>query len=588
MKNIDKKCFGIGAVFLLLLISCTSVINGMTVENNLFNTILSTGDSQDLKIEIIEKPYSLDVPFVDDNGNEYALYRVKYEIYNNKNVKFTGKPLTAILSGNGLYEIDSWYEINFNERDREIPITIGAGKSIIREYDIKVECEKNEEQYFLDEDIIIECGIAGCEDENPIDNYDKKRIWKFWSDNEEWMPTLGQLKGFGIHSDKIEITSSINGKILNFKVPQYMKNEKYFSCGFDGLVNKVSEKLDVFSNLPHVNRSQLGLEEGNFHVFNFDDSTGEFEFIVEGEGVDAIERIWLLLETSVEYVFTELPTAWYNHRFGWLNDMALNQSRILIDTIAFGMFCLKFYEDGSQQFQTINNWLGNLIKIIADTIITGTIPWSDFLDLIADIPELIEDILDLIEIFFNEKYDLIFYAILEKLCLDFKRLKFLKGMEPWKDDIRIYGNVGQLKEGEKAEISTSRGGYDSIIVNNDDYEIVVSSEYKMGDIGNGYKAMHLCQIVCDGTAEGRKSIKTRKYSSYCFSGGEIHRFFLLNEESPIDKSKTKETQEISKPKTQLNFIEKIQQKFTAIQGFKNVIFSLNKQMMEHPSLNIFI
>jgi len=527
-----KKYYGIGAAILLILVAITPAINGafLEKEEDVINKYGVATSGYDLEVEIIGDPYALDeLPVVIEN-EEYALFGINYKIHNKDNTKFSGKPLTAVIpEEDDTILIDWWYEVE-QDGDKEKPIEIPANGYITRYHKIKVKCSKNYEIYFTDKNIFLECGLAGGQDRNPIDNIDIKRAWKFWSDSDKWMPTFGQLKGFGLHSDKKEITTSFNGNQFSLKIPSFMENDKYFPGGFNGLKNNVFGKLKDFQNKPHFNKSQLGLGGDTIHIF---DVLEENDYKLEGggAGADFIEHIWELLETCVEYVFDTLPEAWYNHRFGWVNEMSLYRSRVIVDVVAFALFCLKFYEEGSTQINGVVSWLADLIAIIAVTLTTGYFPWEAFTALIAKIPQLLTDIVILLEIFFLNGYSLIFYAILEKLFLDLKKLKLLRGEEPWNDNIRIYGNVGQLSEDETVTI-TCRDGSDEVEVNNGEYDFTVSSEYRSGDIGAGYRALHLCQVTCDGNADEHEAIKTRIFASYCYSGGEIHRIFNLNDENP--------------------------------------------------------
>jgi len=591
-----NKIFGIGATVLMILVTVIPAVNGIQINGdkngNNFSNLINKISIHDLKIEIVGEPYAKDGGNLVVDGEEYAIWIINYRIYNKDTEEYTGKPFTAVIpEEDETVIIDWWYEVNI-EDGKEKPITIPGEDWIDRSHEIKVSCKENLERYFWDKKIHLECGLAGGQERTPWDNVDIERTWKFWNNK---MPTFGQLQGFGEHSKEKIINLNSNGIDLSLPIPKFMENDKYFPRGFNGLKNTIVngnsdyQGLIDFENLPHSNKDQLGLGD-KFHIYDIYEITDDYQIIGGTSDVSSIQEIWDLLERFVDYIFEELPEAWFNHRFGWVNKMTLYRSRILIDLIAFGLFCIKFYEDGMQEFNHIADWLADFIMIIVKTITTGMFPWNDFVVFIEEIPFILADMLELIRIFFEKGYSIIFYAIIEKLCLDFKKLKLLKGEEPWKDPITVYGNVGQLEPGEVVKITTSRGGETEVRENNGEYYINdITSVWMKGDLGiktnndpEGYKAFHLCTITCDGSKH--KPITTRKFASYCFSGGEIHRIFLLNEESEKDGGgKTKIIDNpISSPN--LGLKQKIQENLPLLQYIENLIqhsrlFTMNPNIL---------
>lgn len=538
-----NKIFGIGAVVILILVGVAPAFSGSIIkkeENGLLNIITNLNE-YDLTVEIIGDPYAKDThPIVDKDGNEYALYTIDYSIYNNMDTKFTGNPLTAIYpEENTNYEIDSWYEIELDSQGNVIPIQINGKQHLYRTHDIEVRCISQDEKYFYDKNVYLECGVAGGQEATPGDNVDFKKAWKFWS---EKTPTKGQLIGFGEFSKIKNIDTNLGGDTYNLPIPKFMENSHYFSGGFNRLKSKISNELNTYENTPHFNKSQLGLGDYN-HIYEAFEVTDGYDILGESEGSGIVEEIWSLLEDFTDYIYETLPKAWKNHRFGWLNEMTLYRSRVLIDLIAFGMFCAKFYQDGKEQFNNIGGWFLDLADIIVITLTTLTFPALKFSTLIARIPAVIVDMLDLIDIFFTNGYSLILYAIIEKLCLDMEKLKLYRGTKPWEQTIKLNITVGQFADNEEVWVYC-RGESWKMDYNNQEKTIELPAEWMSGDFPlnpnddeDGYQGGHSCVITVDGSEH--RPITTRKFASYCYSGGDVDRIVLLDDEEPPGPGKSK-------------------------------------------------
>jgi len=552
---IRKKIFGIGAVILMILVAMTPVISGMQLNDerrNENNCILISG-GYDLKVTITNGPYLASDEPIESDGKTYSLYYIEYVISNVGNAKYKGVPSTYVMPENGPEGkvIDYWYE--YKNEEAKTPITLEKGASISRNRKIKVELSNDEdideEKYFINKNIRLESGISGGNEINPEDNVDAKKSWKFWRDSGKWMPTRRQLIGFGENSKGTKLNTVLNGNRVSFNIPSFMFDSNYFPGGFNKLKNRLFSDLNNDKFKQHFNQSQLGLGEGQFHL-----KTDGYNIINGNENTKIIEEIWDLLEKSVEYIFNTLPETWNNHRLGWVNQMTLYRSRILIDLVAFGMFCMAFYIDGKEYFDSIADWFSDLVEIIVQTITTGVFPMLKFDAFLAKIPKILSDILNLIKIFFTEGYSIILYAIFEKTNLDIEKIRMLKGEKPWEAGIRVYGKVGQMKNDEVAKVSC-RGEYEKVKTNNGEYSFEVPSEHIDGDLGKDYKGLHLCKVTCDGDKH-ENNIVTKSIASYCFSGGEVYRYFLLDDDDG-SRSRTKNT-------TYSNFFQDIIQKFPAI------------------------
>ena len=573
MMSKTKKIFGIGAVMIMILVAFSPALNGSLLDKKVDKNlkITTSGGKYDLRVEILEEPRATNEnPTADKEGNEYAIYVVNYRIYNQKNEDFAGNPLTAVFpEEDPSHEIDSWYELEFDDKGNVIPMVIKENQYVDREHKIEVKCNIQDEKYFYDKNVYLECGVSGGQEATPLDNVDFERSWKFWNDN---MPTKGQLIGFGEFSRKTTINTNLNGETYSLPIPKFMQNDKYFPGGFSKLKDRVINNLHAFENFPHFNKSKLGLGDNN-HIYEVFDVTDDYQILQNSEGANIVEEIWELLESCVDYVFETLPTSWNNHRFGWLREMTLYRSRVLVDLIAFGMFCAKFYEDGKEQFNNLAEWLVDLIEIIVISITTFSFPVAKFTELIGKIPIVISDVVELIGIFFENGYSVLLYAIFEKLCLDLEKMKIYRGQKPWEEDITLMLTVCQLDDDEDVTFEC-RGVEGDIDYNCQQKTIPLPSEWMSGDFPlnpkdetDGYQGAHLCQITIEGSEH--KTIKTKKFASYCYSGGEIHRIVNLDDEEPPGGGKSKNMDEPTEKSQDIfskNLIFKLLHHFSFLKG----------------------
>jgi hypothetical protein len=544
-----RKIFGIGAVILLLLVGITPAINALELEKKA-NKIeeLNLSASSNLRVEItdnIELVSDYPIRLDEDSDEEFSEYKVKYNIINKGINIYVGMPLTVVTPEEDEKQIiDYWYE-TIKKGDEQTDIVIKPGEVLTREANIKVSCNKDHEKYFVDKNIYLETGVSGLQDYQRSPLADEKYVWKFYKENKEWMPTIGQIQGFGTLSSSVEFTKDLDGDGVGevFNVSSFMTKEAYFKGGFDGLINYILSLLGDKENLPHMTKEALGLGEGQLHLNEIYEINDDYEIINGLPGLDIIEELWRFLEDIVDYIFITLPETFKNHRLGWLNEMTIYRSRIMIDLIVLGMFCLKFYEDGKTEFNLIGSWVATFIEIIMKTITTGAFPGALFTTWIAEIPAVILSVGKLVEIFFLHGYSVLLYAIFEKLVIDIEKLKEYKGTTPWFEDIYVNGKVGQLREGETAALSAYRETTNPIKTevteNNGDYEFYVSSKWQAGDLGrettptdeyNGWKVMHRVLVTCDGDNKDHKPVTTRKFASYCFSGGNIYTYFQLDDQ----------------------------------------------------------
>lgn len=112
-----------------------------------------------------------------------------------------------------------------------------------------------------------------------------------------------------------------------------------------------------------------------------------------------------------------------------------------------------------------------------------------------------------------------------ELKYDFQQLKEWKSKEPWLQDIRVRGRVDYVRDGEtvtvecqgiKQVVKEEKDGKDGSI----QFNFVVPAKYP-------YKIPQKCVITVTGDHPSHqgKPLKTLGVLSYCFSGGEIYKWF---------------------------------------------------------------
>jgi len=112
-----------------------------------------------------------------------------------------------------------------------------------------------------------------------------------------------------------------------------------------------------------------------------------------------------------------------------------------------------------------------------------------------------------------------------KLKYDFEQLKEWRSKEPWLQDIRVRGRVDYVRDGEtvtvecqgvKQVVKEEKDGKDGSI----QFNFVIPAKYP-------YKTPQKCVITVTGNHPSHqgKPLQTLGILSYCFSGGEIYKWF---------------------------------------------------------------
>ena len=503
-----EKIFGISIVTLLIITAVIPTVNATQMNSVEIVNKNNTNIGYDLEVKITKEPFLKSNLPVIQNGKTYSIYEVKYEIKNVGTSLYTGEPMTVVKPEDGDPEdvIDWWYEDHFT--------LLAEGKKSFN-HEIWVETSENpdedEERYFADHNVILECGVASGQDLNPLDNLDVKRVFNFWRNDDEFNPTMSQLLvclPYRYTEDYVTINDmKVYYPILS-KLHEKDNKLPGFLCKGRTMNQFINSK--EFENLKNWAESQIWE--------NWNDFWGLLEEFVEK------------FEDVMDFFWEEVPDELNNHRFGWTKNVTRYLTSIITDVTLFLLVggSSIYTAVTSQGFVYIIGWIKKCINLF-DGFLTGTITDALFESVfgISTIGQLITyatGVLTLLEICGG--IELFLFA---KAKYDFEQLLDWKSKQPWKDTIRVYGRVDYLKEGETVNVSCRDNNYREKIPENDRpddniiwYDFPASPAPMYKELG--YKSPHRCVINAEGNKH-KKELGTETIMSYCFSGGEIYKWF---------------------------------------------------------------
>ncbi|RLF51273.1 MAG: hypothetical protein DRN24_05235, partial [Thermoplasmata archaeon] len=328
---IRKKIFGIGAAALLLLIAFTPIVN--SIQKN--STYLTNNDECDLKIEILNGPYLIDREPVIRDGTLCTKWGITYRITNEYNKRIISKPSVKVRTTDGTERvIDSWYvDINL-EPKQAVDYTHTFYAEISEDIDV------DEERYVADHQIKLVCGGGGFDDVNPLNNFDIKRVIKFWKGNKFYGPTQSQILAC-LPWRYEEKTISIDGKDISYPeiTKLYEKDNRLAGFRCKGRTIQDVINSNEFKNLKNWANNQIW------------DGWEDFK--------DLLDKFIEKFEDVMDLFWEDLPNELNNHRFGWTKNVTRYVISISVDTILFlltGGACI-YTIVNSPEFIFILGWI---------------------------------------------------------------------------------------------------------------------------------------------------------------------------------------------------------------------------------------
>jgi len=473
-----NKIFGIGATVLMILVTVIPAVNGMNLNIEKINDFKNTNQKYDLEVTITSVNLISNEPRTID-GKKYSIYRVDYKIENvGKAIYPSGKPLTEVLiqkdkdDPNSMVVIDDWHE------DFKLPIAVGGGRE--RSKDIEVRSSNNADidydRYFADHEITLHCDSGGGEGYWP-NNFDTRRIFNFWRNEERFMPTTGQVLG-----------------TTPFRYEEYTKE-----------INGVKYTVPVSSK-----------------ILTADFSLDDLIDIIKSINVDLIRE---KLEELINFLWKEVPTHFKNHRLGYVSNVTYYMSMVSVEVLfillRFGEFLAATWDD----FKVIAQWIRDVATFFSVLISTGTpsaVLAAKMIDEPGKVINALTNITSAAVIWGGKILD-----GMDALTETLNKWMDWRATKPWLDKIRIYGRVDELVDGETIDVNCKNGGHQTIKIPKNgrhDDDIAWFDFNSNIDPNDHPKRAHDCTITVTGN-EHDKDISTISLLSYCFSGGEVyHRF----------------------------------------------------------------
>ena len=482
-----KKIFGIGAVVIMILVAFAPAINGMQQKTTDENKVGKCLVDYDLEVTITNPPTLIsDQPKI-VNGKQYSSYYIEYNIKNNGPGEYpAGSPLTELFVTIDDEDVQAayWYtninkKIKVNE-DRDFPKTFDILTSDDPDLDI--------ERYFADHKITLDCNSGGGE-QNYQNNRDKKRVFNFWKNSNEFKPTNSQILAttpFGYE----EITREINGH--EYTVP-------------------VSSK-----------------------VFSWSGALQDILDLIDDLNIDVLREA---IEELIEWIWHTIPSHFKNDRLGWVKDfcyyMSMLSVEVLIILLRFGQFISNTWDD----FLVICDWIKDVCAffgvLLSSGVPSGTL-WLNMIDSSGKLGEAIINIATNAVIWGGKILDAV-----DALQDTFTNWTDWRATQPWQDKIRVFGRVDFLHEGEKVTVECRDQKYVETIPDDDRhdnnmvwFDFEATSEPMYGE--KSYRSPHLCQIKVTRHSHEEEPQETMKILSYCFSGGSVYRLFQRSRSRELD------------------------------------------------------
>jgi len=494
-----NKIFGIGATILMILVAVIPAVNGIQIDRDKTNEnkFENFNENYDLEVTINSGPDLISNEPRTIDGEKYSIYHVEYTIANVGDTIYPGgEPLTEVKVQKDKDEPDSIIVIDDWHEDFNLPIAVGGVRK--RSHDIKVRTSNNPnvdyERYFADHEITLQCDSGGG-DSYWFNNFDIKRIFNFWRKDEGFIPTTGQVLGTTPFSYE-EYTKEING--VEYTIPV---SSKILTAGLS-----LKDLIDLIKSI----------------------------------NVDLIREE---LEDLIDFLWKEVPSHFKNHRLGYVSNVTYYMSMISVEILfillRFGEFLAATWDD----FKIIAEWIIDVCTFFSVLISTGT-PSAALAAKMTDEPGKV------INAFINIVSAAVLWGgkILDGIdALNETITEYLdwRAKKPWLNDIRLYGRVDQLIDGEEIAVSCKNGGQQTIKIpeNGRTDDDMAWFDFDSNIDPNDYpKRAHDCTLTVRGNKHN-KDLSTIPLLSYCFSGGEVYHRFVnwptkaknVNEPSLMEK-----------------------------------------------------
>ena len=478
-----KKIFGIGAVVIMILVAIGPAITGseLDITKGLGETYL---DEYDLEFTIQGEPAVItDEPILKD-GKTYSKYEIKYEIKNVGEKKYVGSVYVQVT-----YEgakpaeiIDYWTETGIN---------LKPGDDETRKHEVEVETStdpgQDEERYFADNNIIMECKLTAGQDVRPINNVDFKKVKNFWKKNKEFEPTTSQIL-VSTPRSYYTFNKTING--TKYQLPIITR----FISGIS-----LEDLIDLIKKL-------------NADHFR-----------------EAIEAL-------IDYLWNEVPEHFKNQRLGWVNRLSYYALSISVDILVillrFGQFISNTWDD----FLIIANWIKDICSYFALIVSTGVSSMALAGKILDETGEVFEAIIRIAEnaVIWGGKIINATDVLLDR----WTEFKEWRSSKPWMEKIRIYGRVDFLNEGETVTVKCREDGKHTETIEDDNRldNNIIWYDFEVSPDSDKPKRPQKCVITVTGDKH-KGNLQTFEVASYCFSGGEVYKWF--QDDDWEDKAKNK-------------------------------------------------